>query len=63
MRIRMLLAWFLPALCLPQVPEKLTIERCYELARANYPQLRRLELVERTAAFNIENAGKGYLPA
>lgn len=41
---------------------QLSIERCQELARANYPIIQRYALIEQTAAYNVSNAGKGYLP-
>ena len=41
---------------------RLTIEECYRLARANYPLIEQLDLVEKTAAYHLENAGKGWLP-
>ncbi|HJT73399.1 MAG TPA: TolC family protein, partial [Chitinophaga sp.] len=40
----------------------LTLDKCYELARQNYPLIRQRELIAKTGAYNIENAGKGYLP-
>ncbi|MVT08239.1 TolC family protein [Chitinophaga tropicalis] len=40
----------------------LTLDNCYELARQNYPLIRQQELIAKTGAYNIENAGKGYLP-
>ena len=41
---------------------QLTIEECYRKARANYPLIRQYELIEKTAAYNVENAARGYLP-
>jgi len=49
---------FLPSLSFAQ----LTIERCQELARNHYPLIQRYGIIEKTAAYNISNAGKGYLP-
>ena len=41
---------------------QLTIEECYRKAQANYPLIRQYELIEKTAAYNVENAARGYLP-
>ena len=32
------------------------------MARANFPQVRRLQLIERTRDCNLANAAKGWLP-
>ncbi|WEK18126.1 MAG: TolC family protein [Candidatus Pedobacter colombiensis] len=45
-----------------QNKEQLSIEECYKLARQNYPLIQQAELIQKTAAYSIENAGKGYLP-
>lgn len=45
---------------LAQAP--LTLDSCYELARQNYPLIRQRELIAKTGAYTVENAGKGYLP-
>ena len=49
---------FLPSLSFAQ----LTIERCQELARNHYPLIQRYGIIEKTTAYNISNASKGYLP-
>ncbi len=41
---------------------QLTIEECYRQAQANYPLIRQYELIEKTEAYNLENAARGYLP-
>ncbi len=41
---------------------QLALETCQEKARLNFPMLRQLELIQRSAAYNITNAGRGYLP-
>lgn len=41
---------------------QLTLEACQEKARANFPLVRQFELIQRSTAYNISNAGKGYLP-
>ncbi len=41
---------------------RLTIEECYLMARANYPLVEQHELIDKTAAYNLANAAKGWLP-
>ena len=41
---------------------QITIEDCYTKAQANYPLIRQHDLVEKTTAYNLSNANKGYLP-
>ncbi len=41
---------------------QLTIDRCYELARENYPLIRQYELIARSERYDLENASKAYLP-
>ncbi len=50
----MMLAW--------QGSAQVTIEECYNAARTNYPIIKQLDLIERAKEFNLQNAGKGYLP-
>jgi outer membrane protein TolC len=40
----------------------ITIEKCYELARQNYPLIKKHDLIARSSNYSIENAGKFYLP-
>lgn len=42
--------------------QTLSIDSCYQLARANYPLIRQHELIARTRDYNVQNAGKGYMP-
>lgn len=42
--------------------EYITIESCRQWARENYPLIRQHELIRQAEQFNLENAGKGYLP-
>ncbi|UOU99259.1 TolC family protein [Chryseobacterium daecheongense] len=42
--------------------EKLTLEECYRLAKENYPLIKKIGIIAKTADFNIENANKRYLP-
>jgi outer membrane protein TolC len=39
-----------------------TLEKCYTLARQNYPLIKKHDLIARTSNYSIENAGKGWLP-
>ena len=41
---------------------QVTLERCYERARHNYPAIRQYALVEQSRGFTLENAAKGWLP-
>ena len=41
---------------------QLSIEACYEKARANYPLIKQYSLIEKTKEYNLSNAAKGYLP-
>jgi len=40
----------------------ITLEHCYELARQNYPLIKKHDLISRSSNYSIENAGKLYLP-
>lgn len=39
-----------------------TLEKCYALARRNYPLIKKHDLIARSSNYSIENAGKGWLP-
>ncbi|MEP7277744.1 MAG: TolC family protein [Bacteroidota bacterium] len=52
----------LPAITGQAQVQSFTIEQCYELAKQNYPLLKKHELIARTADYSIDNAGKVYLP-
>ena len=41
---------------------QLTLDSCREKARANYPLIKQYGLIEKSAAYNLSSAGKGYLP-
>lgn len=41
---------------------QLTIEQCYEKARANYPLIKRYSLINKTEGIDLARAAKGYLP-
>lgn len=42
--------------------QNITLDFCREKAHANYPLLKQYDLIDKTAAFNISNANKAYLP-
>lgn len=58
-----LLLWSL-LFALPLFAQKntITIEQCYEMAKNNYPAIRQYKLIDQTAAFNLANAKRMYLP-
>ena len=41
---------------------QLKVEDCQEKARANYPQIKQFGLIQRSADYNLSNAGKAWLP-
>ncbi len=40
----------------------LTLEECYQLARDHYPALQKTDIIALTSEYNLQNAGKRYLP-
>jgi outer membrane protein TolC len=42
--------------------ETITLEQCYQLARENYPLIKKQELIKKTEQYTTENALKGWLP-
>ncbi len=40
----------------------LSLVECYQLARKHFPLIRNKDLISQSAAYNLENASKGYLP-
>jgi outer membrane protein TolC len=45
-----------------QQPASLSLTKAYELATQNYPLIKQRELLKQTAAINIDNLSKGFLP-
>lgn len=41
---------------------QMTLENCYRKAQANYPAIKKFELIERAKSYTIQNANRGYLP-
>ena len=42
--------------------QTLTLEECYDLAKHNYPLIKRHDLIAKTKEYNLQNAAKGWLP-
>lgn len=40
----------------------LSIEECYQLAKANYPLVKQAALIDKTKEYSLDNLSKGYLP-
>ena len=49
-------------LCHPAWTQEVSIEDCYRFAQANYPLIKQYDLIAKTKEYNLQNAGKGYLP-
>lgn len=49
---------------LPGLPAhaQLTIDECQQLARENYPLIRRYDLIRQSSALTVDNIGKTFLP-
>ncbi len=56
------LVWFIGALSLVVKGQAITIDRCQELARENYPAMARYGIIEKTKEYTIANANRAYLP-
>ena len=41
--------------------ESVTITQCYEWARANYPQIHQMGLIDQTERYSLSNVGKACL--
>lgn len=41
---------------------EISIEECYTWAHENYPMVRQLGLIDKSSAYSLENAAKGFLP-
>ena len=41
---------------------QIALEECQELARYNYPLLKKYDLIKQTSGYNIRNINKGYMP-
>ena len=53
---------FLSAAGVAQQASTITLDGCYQLAKANYPLTRQLSLIEKTRDYSLDNISKGWLP-
>ena len=66
-KINFMIKYFLTGLLLTysllqaQVPVY-TLDQCYDLARQNYPLIKKHDLIARSSNYSVENAGRAYLP-
>lgn len=52
----------LAAFCCLTSQAQLSLDACQEKARKNYPQVKQFDLIEKSAGYNLSNAGKAWLP-
>lgn len=52
--------WLMVSTCVQA--QSITLEECYRLAENNYPLVKQYGLIEKTQAYSIANASRGYLP-
>ena len=45
-----------------QPAKQIGIQKCYELARQNYPLIKQRDLINKTRDYSVSNAAKGYIP-
>lgn len=57
-----LAVYMLMALSPLMLSSQLTLDRCVELARENYPLVRQYELIRRTENATLSDIGKSWLP-
>ena len=57
-----ILKYFLLLLFFSGNAQTLTLEECYNLAKQNYPLIKRHDLIAKTKEYNLQNAAKGWLP-
>ncbi|MBO8467274.1 MAG: TolC family protein [Bacteroidetes bacterium] len=63
MRLTHILVALLPGLILSApVQAQVTIDRCMEMARENYPQIRQLNLIEEASHYEVASIAKSWLP-
>lgn len=60
--IRIFLILFISSVGLRAQQTALTLEQCYELARANYPTAQNLSLLDESNQLEIKNLNKNFLP-
>ncbi|NCC10773.1 MAG: TolC family protein [Bacteroidia bacterium] len=59
---RNLILWSLFLLMACRTYGQVTLDQCRHRAVENYPLVRQYALIEKTSAYNVSNAAKGYLP-
>lgn len=59
---KLLLAFTLIILNAGTVFAQISLEECYVLAKNNYPQIKKADLITKTRDYNITNANMGYIP-
>ncbi|WP_293908303.1 TolC family protein [Sphingobacterium sp. UBA5670] len=42
--------------------QSLTIEECYQMAKANYPAIKKMDLIAETSDYDLKNVNKKFLP-
>lgn len=42
--------------------QSLTIEECYKMAKANYPAIKKMDLIAETSDYDLKNVNKKFLP-
>ena len=60
--IKLLIISILLLLKVDVIFAEITIEKCQDAARENYPLIRQYDLISRTKDYNLANANKNYLP-
>ena len=48
--------------CFSMNAQTLTLQQCYQLARENYPLIKRNDLLAKSKDYTVENASKAWLP-
>lgn len=60
------IAFFILSWCLLMISsahaQSISLEECHRLARSNYPAIKKMDLISKTAAYDLQNASKKYLP-
>ena len=57
-----ILKYFFLLLCFSGNAQTLTLDECYDLAKQNYPLIKRHNLIAKTKEYSLQNAAKGWLP-
>ncbi len=59
---KLLLAFTLIILNAGTIFAQISLEECYGLAKNNYPQIKKADLITKTRDYSITNANMGYIP-